>query len=50
MIAIMLKEMKCPRPECGHKWIPRTKDPVMCPRCKCFLNKNNKPKPQPKNP
>ena len=27
-----LKVFKCNR--CGHKWIPRVKEPVQCPKCK----------------
>ena len=27
--------MKCP--DCKHKWIPRVKNPLKCPRCQRFL-------------
>ena len=49
MIAVMIKELKCPRVECGHKWIPRTRDPMTCPRCKTYLDKKkDKPNNQTK--
>ena len=27
-----METLKCKR--CGYEWIPRTKNPVLCPRCK----------------
>ncbi len=29
-----IKPCHCQR--CGHKWTPRTPEPVSCPRCKSF--------------
>ena len=37
-------ELTCLR--CGHKWIPRTDNPAMCPACKSRVW--NKPKKQSK--
>lgn len=41
MIAIP-KEVQCPREACGHRWIPRTENPLTCPRCKCYLDKGKR--------
>ena len=32
MQIIELKKMKCKR--CGHEWVPRKKEIVLCPKCK----------------
>ena len=29
-----IKKLECMK--CGHHWLPRAGDPVMCPRCKSY--------------
>ena len=32
MADLILPECACKR--CGHRWVPRIRDPVQCPKCK----------------
>ncbi len=41
----MTKQIKpCLCLRCGHKWEPRTAEPVSCPRCKSFQWKTESPR------
>lgn len=39
MSGIELPIIQCPR--CGHKWVPRTAQPLHCPNCNCRLRKGD---------
>jgi predicted Zn-ribbon and HTH transcriptional regulator len=45
MSHVILPELVCKR--CGHKWLPRIRDPVLCPKCKSARWKEPKEKAKP---
>ena len=40
IISKKMDELICKR--CGHKWIPRVKEVLMCPKCKSYKWNENK--------
>jgi len=42
VMKVKLTKLKCER--CGHEWIPRTEEVIVCPKCKSpYWNKEKKP-------
>lgn len=38
-VKVTIEEMTCPRPNCGHKWFPRSPIVKGCPKCKGPLDR-----------